>query len=271
MYLLFNNQLIPEDEMLFYRHNRALQYNDGFFETIMVIQGAIRFWPYHQDRIRAAAAALHLDLPPELLHSDFPERLLHLASQNNALHFARLKLKIWRSGAGLYTPETNKADWVATANPASAPASSPLSVGICTHVSTCNSPFSFFKGPNALLYVMAGIEKKEQEKDDMLLLDGQGFVAELISSSIFWKNGTTVFTPALETGCIKGIMRTHVLHWAQQQGLRVEEVKREPEVLQEAELVFSGNVTGLRLIDKINDKPLETNELWLQQLKESLT
>lgn len=256
--------------MLLYLHNRAFQYNDGFFDTLMVQNGAIRFWNDHQERMRQAARALQLELPEELLAPGFKDAILTLATRNNAHPLARVKLRVWRAGAGLFTPEINTAEWVATARPTSPLATSPLTIGICKSVQTCFSPFSFFKGPNALLYVMAGISKKEQKRDDMLLLDQHGHVAELISSNIFWLSDNILYTPALETGCVRGIMRSNVIRWAKEAGLQITETRATPEVLLQADAVFATNVTGIRIIHAVEHKILADRHAIVDQLQQKL-
>ncbi|MFT2007602.1 aminotransferase class IV [Pontibacter sp. 13R65] len=270
MYLLFNNQLVPEDEMLFYRHNRALQYNDGFFETIVVQEGSVRLWNYHLERIQKAASALKLELDTQLLSKEFPDTILELAEQNLATPFARVKLKIWRSGAGLYTPETSKSDWILTAQPVADFKSTDLDIGICKTVTTSFTPFSFCKGPNSLLYVMAGVEKKESHKQDMLLLDQQGHMAELTSSNIFWFTNNTLFTPPISTGCVQGIMRAYILNWANRKGIKLREETGNVEILRNSETVFAANVFGVRPITRIEQSELPNTSSFLAQLQKNI-
>lgn len=238
--------------------NRAFQYNDGFFETIIIQNRKLKFWRDHQERIQEAAKALRLQLPKELLAPDFEEELLRLADRNNAATYGRLKLKIWRSGAGIYTPETNAVDWLATVQPTMPPAAKPIAVGICQNVHTVFSPLSYFKGPNALLYILAGTEKKELQQDDMLLLSQQHFISELISSNIFWIRNKTLFTPALTTGCVNGILRRNILWLCASQNIKVNEGHFQVEQLYKADVVFSANVTGIKTISHLQNKQLDS-------------
>ena len=268
MHLLYNGQFQPEEDLRLPLTNRAFQYNDGFFETVIVKDGQLRFWQDHQDRMQDAARALQLELPQALQPPLLPEQLHQLHRQNNASAYGRLKLKVWRSGGGLYTPETNSPDWLATAAPATTPAAAPLRVGICQGVRTCFSPFSFFKGPNALLYVMAGMEKKARGTDDMLLLSTKGHVAELTSANLFWLKEGTIFTPALGTGCVNGILRRNILRWCKAAGVTTQEVHATPAQLLTAEAAFAANVTGIRSIGQLEETaftPEHQLVTWLQQ------
>ncbi|WP_114778897.1 aminotransferase class IV [Botryobacter ruber] len=274
MHLLYNGQLLQEKDLRLPLTNRAFQYNDGFFETVIVKDGQLRCWQDHQDRLQAAARALQLALPQALQQPLLlQEQLQQLIRQNNATAYGRLKLKVWRSGAGLYTPETTTADWLATAAPATTPTAAPLRVGRCRGVRTSFSPFSFFKGPNALLYVMAGLEKKAKGTDDMLLLSTEGHAAELASANLFWIKEGSLYTPALGTGCVNGILRRNILRWCKAAGVTVQEEFATPDQLVAADAAFAANVTGIRSIAQVEEmvfNPEHPLVTWLQQQVDSL-
>lgn len=269
--LLYNGRLIPEDEIKLPVTNRAFQFNDGFFETVMVVNNQLRFWHDHVARMRVAAQALMLDLPIYFREPIFEQQLLQLAELNNALKYGRLKLKVWRAGEGLYTPETNEIEWMATVKPvAFVPSTAKINIGITQRIKTICSPLSHFKGPNALIYVLAGAEKNKTGYDDMLLLNPQGKVSELISSNIFWLMENHLFTPALDTGCVSGIARRNILKWCKQKGIKTHEAYFSPKRLFDAEAVFSANVTGLKSINSIEGSKLNLNERFVQQIHHEL-
>ncbi|GAB3201299.1 branched-chain amino acid aminotransferase/4-amino-4-deoxychorismate lyase [Pontibacter aydingkolensis] len=247
--LLYNGQFILEKDLKLPISNRAFQYNDSFFETVMVVDGKLRFWQDHVDRMQEAAASLKLELPLYFTEGTIEQQLLQLAEQNQAVKYGRLKLKVWRAGAGLYTPEVNSVDWLATVAPAAPTASESISIGICQIINTIYSPLSHFKGPNALIYTLAGIEKKNSSYDDLLLLNPQGVVSELISSNLFWLIQDKLYTPALDTGCVNGIARRNIIRWCRQAGVPVKEVYFSPERLFEADVLFAANVIGIRKIN----------------------
>lgn len=265
--LLYNNTFLPVQDLRLPITNRGFQYNDGFFETIIVMDGKLRFWAEHQDRIREAAGALHLAIPAYFWDGELEENLLQLAKQRNAFKLGRLKLKVWRAGDGLYTPQTSEIEWLATAALAEAIPSTGINVGICQNVRTCFSPLSQFKGPNAPLYVLAGIEKQATDFDDMLLLDADGHVAELISSNIFWKNGDVLVTPALKTGCVNGILRRNIIRWCLQRGIAFQEKLAKPDALLQADSVFTANVTGIKAIRSLNSQVLQLNQDFESRIK----
>ncbi len=268
--LLYNNQFLSEQELRLPITNRAFQYNDGFFETIMVVNGKLRFWEDHQNRIQEAANSLQLATPDFFWNGNLEERLLELAGKESASDYGRLKLKVWRAGAGLYTPQTNDMEWLATIEATSPIPDKGIAIGICQTVKTSFTPLSHFKGPHAPLYVLAGIEKQTSKFDDMLLLDANGHVAELISSNIFWVTGNVLVTPALQTGCVNGILRRNIIRWCQQLGIAVQEKMVRPEELFQAGSVFAANATGIKGINSLNRHVLAQNNAFVDRLKTAL-
>jgi branched-chain amino acid aminotransferase/4-amino-4-deoxychorismate lyase len=270
MQLLYNNQLLEDKELRLPLTNRAFQYNDGFFETYIIREGKLFFWEDHVKRMQEAASALQLQLPESFIAPDFARKLLHLAKSQQALNLGRLKLKVWRAGGGLYTPETNEVEWLATVQRAAPVSAAPIHIGVCRQVNSHFSPVSHFKGPHAPLYVLAAMEKSARHLDDMILTDQQGNVAELTSSNICWILDGKVYTPALATGCINGIVRRNILRWCQQQQNEVKEALVHIEQLQQAELVFAANVTGLRVIASVEGKVLPTSHPLFHKLQQGL-
>lgn len=268
MFILYNNQHLPESELRLPLHDRAFQYNDGFFETAILRDRRIRFWHSHLERIGEAAQALQLELPSYFFSGELEEKLIELARQQGAEKYGRLKLKVWRAGAGLYTPQTNQVNWLATAAVTTPAIHNPLHLGICQIVRTAYTLLSHFKGPNAPLYVMAGLEK--QHHDDMLILSPQGKVAELISSNIFWLKEGVLYTPELSTGCVNGILRRNMLAWCSSKSIAVAQVQYNPEVLYLADAVFAANVTGLRAVASINGRELNQRNSFLEELRNDL-
>ncbi|WP_190300395.1 aminotransferase class IV [Rufibacter hautae] len=270
MYLLYNGQTILEEELLLPISNRAFQYNDGFFETIILKEGKIRFWPQHLERIREAADALGIEMPAELFSDQFSKTLLQLAEQNKYGSLARVKLKVWRAGAGLYTPQTDKAEWLVTVQEAQKPLTNPIQVGICQTSRTIPSPFSSFKGVNSPVYVLASREKASRGLDDLILLDPAGNLAELTFSNLFWIKDQMLFTPALATGCLNGILRRKLLQLVSQNNWDVQEGLFKPDALKEAQVVFGGNVTGLRMIETLDGEIIGTQPLVLESIMNEL-
>ncbi|WP_449435592.1 aminotransferase class IV [Pedobacter steynii] len=103
---------------------------------------------------------------------------------------------------------------------------------------------SNYKTCNSLVYVMAGLYKKQYNLDEAFILNQNGFLCESISSNIFVVYDKQIYTPALSEGCIAGVMRNVVMSIAKTNEIPVVQAQINPEVLKEAEEVFITNAVG---------------------------
>ncbi|UOQ64342.1 aminotransferase class IV [Hymenobacter volaticus] len=253
--LLYNGQLLLDEDFALTLPNRGLFFNDGFFETLVWTDGSIRYLPHHLARMERAAAALGLTLPPELVTA---EGLTHMLGKLATGSAHRLRLQLWRSGGGLYAPETTECSWLATTRPFQ-PNDAPLATtGFAETVQTRLSLVSFCKGPESLTYVLAARERIQRNLDELILLDTAGHVAETVSAAIFWISDNCLFTPALTTGCVAGVRRAHLLQVAKKHGLECQEGLFQPAALLRAETVFTANVAGIRVLSGVGEVRWDT-------------
>ncbi|WP_375435417.1 aminotransferase class IV [uncultured Hymenobacter sp.] len=262
--LLYNGQLLLDEDFALTLPNRGLFFNDGFFETLVWTNGAIRYLPHHLARMQRAAAVLDLTLPSELATA---ESLTHTLGRLATSNAHRLRLQFWRSGGGLYTPETTNCHWLATTRPFQ-PNDAPLAAaGFAETVQTRLSPVSFCKGPESLTYVLAARERAQRGLDELLLLDMAGHVAESVSAAVFWVTDNCLFTPALATGCVAGVRRAHLLQVARKHGLECQEGLFQPAALLQAETVFTANVAGIRVLGSLGEIRWKTTSPLLLRLR----
>lgn len=266
--LLHNGQLHSEADFALPLPNRGLFFNDGFFETMVWAAGTVRYLPHHLARMQQAATALGLQLPAALSTAQALTATLGrlVAAQAPFSPEYRIRLQLWRGGGGLYAPPTDAAEWLATSQPFH-PNKTPIgSCGFAETVRTHASPVSFCKGPNALTYVLAARERQQRGLDELLLLDAAGHVAESVAAAVFWLRDGQLFTPALETGCVAGVRRAHLLQVARQQGLAAHEVLTKPGEVLSAEAVFTVNVAGIRAVQHLGAAHYATEHPLLEQL-----
>ena len=255
MFLVYNSDVLAETDFRISANDRAFQYGDGLFETIRYERNTVWFWPDHYARLMAAARALHLTLPDDTTNESLNHLIVKLLKANRLItQTARIKIQIWRQTGGLYTPATNHANILITAQPGQ-----PFSITEQTNVRVnadirlSHSPFSAFKTLGSLPYVMAGLAKKEQGLDDIILLNTHpnNYLAECQASNLFWFSEGTLFTPSLETGCIGGILRQHILRRAEALEQAVDVGLHPYSCLSKAEAVFCCNVNGIQWIRSI--------------------
>lgn len=147
MHLLSNFQLLPEKEFSLSYTNRAFQYNDGLFDTLMMDKGRIRFLPDHLERMQQALQVLQINIPSELQNLEVLEQYIQkLAEQNGLQHqLARVKIYSWRAPGGLFTPEQNTAETLITIQPQAVHGPIIPRVDFAATVRNSYSPLSFLK------------------------------------------------------------------------------------------------------------------------------
>ncbi|RPD45885.1 hypothetical protein DNI29_17200 [Hymenobacter sediminis] len=252
--LLYNGLLVADSDFALPLPNRGLYFNDGFFETLVWDAGGVRYLPYHWQRMQRAAAALSLTLPPELASAQAlaatAGRLVHQHTEYTHAA-ARVRLQLWRSGGGLYTPTSSNPDWLLTLQPFTANDTPVLRAAFAESVRLQASPVSFCKGPSALTYVLAAQERARQELDEIILVSGAGYVAETVAAAIAWIRDTTIYYPAEASGCVAGTRLAHLRRITQHLNLSWREGLFLPADLLEAEAVFTANITGIRAVQQV--------------------
>ncbi|MBD0254146.1 MAG: aminotransferase class IV [Cytophagales bacterium] len=236
--------------------NRAFQYGDGLFETIIFRGGAARYLAGHYGRLTAGMAVLDLAVPDGFTRHYLQEAIDGLVGANAPGGPARVKVQVWRRPGGLYTPESREAEFLVTVVPLPQPAPTQRHhVRFWEEMRLHASPLSRFKTCSALPYVLAGLARRRLGADEVILLDGSGHVAECAASNLFWLRGGTLYTPSLASGCVAGIMRGQILAQASRYGLRVAEGLYPPAELLGAEVVFCCNVAGHQFLTWIEGQP----------------
>ena len=255
MKAICNFKITDADNASIHLLNRAFQYGDGLFETMILQNGTVRFLADHFQRLTAGMQALDMALPTGFTAAALQNSIFQLAQTCGLGGNARLRLQVWRKPGGLYTPDSQEVDFLLTAQPLTPPTVSiKEKVVFYEDVRLVHSAISGFKTTSALSYVMAGIARKKASAGDAILLDAFGHVAECVASNLFWLKNGAVFTPGLESGCVAGVMRKNSILQIRQTSVPVYEGLFTKADLLAADAVFCCNVAGIQLIKSIDGK-----------------
>ncbi len=233
--------------------NRAFQYGDGLFETIVCPGGIPRFLADHHSRLTQGMEALGMEGAGDLSLETLGSEIARSLPAKNA--DAKVKVQVWRREGGLYTPENNGFHILVSAVPYTPSIlTGDCEAGMCDSVRLAFTPVSRFKTCNALPYVLAGLEKKRKGLDEIVLLSQEGFLSECVSSNLFWVKDSTVYTPHLKAGCVAGVGRKQVKAALRENGYAVKTILARPVALQEADCAFATNVNGIRHFTSLGNK-----------------
>lgn len=236
---------------------RGLYYGDGLFETIRVFEGRVPLMAYHWARLSRGLRLLGFEAPPDWSGAFFEHEIRRIAGPN-----ARVRLTVWRSSGGLYTPENNTPQFLIAAQTLESGRyewlSEGLRLGLCGSVRLPADQFSGLKTLHATRYVAASMEVVRRGFDDAILLNAYDRVCETTNSNVFWIKNDTLYTPPLTDGCVTGVMRELLLTLTKAAGYRVSEKSITFADLLTANEVFLTNaVRGIRWVRECEGKVYE--------------
>lgn len=252
-YINYNGTIVPGDMAVLTADNRAFRYGDGIFETMLFKDGAIRFLDKHIARLQRSMQKIHLEKAANF-DAFFVKTITEELIRKNKMvgQTVRVRLIVFRAGDGLYSPLTNEPSYVLQVQKHENPQPNNkigLIVDVYTEFKKPFSDLSELKSNNALLYVMAGLFKSQRKLDDVLILNQEGFLCEGLSSNVFIYYEKTLYTPALNQGCVDGVMRRVVMDIAEGEGIPVVEAQISPEIMKEADEIFCTNaVQGIQWV-----------------------
>lgn len=256
-----NGEILDIDAVPFRADFRPTMYGDALFETIKYNGAKLVNWEDHYFRAMASMRILRMEIPmewsPEYLEEQVMETLRAAHLEANA---ARIRITLYRDGEGKYTPATTAEMGYFIMTEALPDADfelnkDGLSIDIYKDHEVPKSMLSNLKTTNSLLYSLAGIFARDNELDDVLLVNADKHVVEATASNVFMIANGKLITPPLETGALRGVMRKHILRNAKEWGLEIEEKGFSPFDLQRADEVFLTNsITGIQWVANYRKK-----------------
>ena len=258
-YLNFNGSIIPSDQLIFEANNRGFRYGDGLFESMRFLKGKLKFAEMHVDRIQKGMKLLKFDNCSTIDNWFIREKTEELIRRNKAGADSRIRLTVYRDSGGLYSPDSNKFAYLLELQKLDDSQyiinKKGLIIDVYDEVPKPVNILSNSKTCNAMIYVLAGIYKNQNALDEVLILNQHGFLCESISSNVFVVYDRKLYTPALNEGCIAGVMRQVVMRLAKENNIELVEAQINPDILNEADEVFLTNaVKGIQWVMGYNNK-----------------
>jgi len=124
-------------------------------------------------------------------------------------------------------------------------------VGLSTQTVLHAHAFSHLKTLNALPYVFAAMEAKENNWNECLLPNIKNEIAEGTWSSMVWLEGNECYTPPLSSGCVDSTLKNALKEMLHSQGKALNEKVCQLSNLQAAQEIWLLNATrGIQAVEQ---------------------
>ncbi len=235
--------------------DRGLQYGDGLFETIAVIDGRPRFLDWHLDRLTEGVRRLGF---PALDTGLLRREIASVAFGARSI----AKLIVTRgTGPRGYRPPKDAlltrivSAWDWPAPPASLAAGA--RVGWCRTRLGRNPALAGLKHLNRLEQVLARAEWDDGAMDEGLMCDDSGRVIGATQANLFARVGDRWITPRLDQCGVAGIMRRAFSAWLAEQGSPAEERELTRAEVESADaLLLTNALTGAWPVRELTGRQL---------------
>lgn len=241
-------KLLPRDEAKVSVFDSVVQGGDAVWEGLRVYNGGIFCLDHHLDRLEASAHALAFaDIPSK---QDVKKSVFETLEANGMRDETHIRLTLTRGEkvtSGM-DPRLNTkgsclivlAEWKPLVY------DNATGIRVITASQRRNNPQfldSKIHHNNLLNNILAKIQANIAGVDAAVMLDHQGFVAELNDTNIFMIKGGVVFTPYADA-CLHGITRGLVIEICRENGIPVEERNLSLTEFYNADEVFATGTMG---------------------------
>ena len=220
--------------------DRGLHYGDGLFETLAVFAGKVRCWEDHWRRLSEGCQRLGLTCPDQgLLENEIFE-----LCKDARRKVVKVLLTRGSGPRGYQAPSeaTPRRILVASDWPDHPPqyAQDGVRVRLCQTRLGHNAALAGLKHCNRLEQVLARREWQD-EVEEGLMLDLEGYVIEGTMSNVFLVRGDTLVTPDLNRCGVAGVTRQRIIDRSPELGIPVEVSRVTLEQVREGEAMFLCN------------------------------
>lgn len=209
-FVSFNHRIYHPLQVNLPAVSSAAFYGKGVFTTLAVCGGQPFLWEKHWARLTENAARLSIDI------SDFSENQVRESFQNliakNRAFDSRARLTFFDESSGEIWKTENRAKsslLIATADNRNI--AGKLALGVSPYAINSSSPLVNIKSCNYLENICAFREAKTKEFDEAIRLNEKGKIVSACLANVFWVRNEAIFTPALETGALRGTTRDFIM------------------------------------------------------------
>ena len=244
--------LVDPTEPVIRADDEGLLRGRAAFETLRVYGGRPFSLEAHLDRLTASAASIGLPAVERRRLQVLVGLVLPRAESGDA----SLRL-VWTAGPAGGIPSalallSTVPEWIEETRERGATAVSLLGV-------RASAPWLLpgVKSTSYAVNMAADAEARRRGVDEALFVDGDGIVLEGTVTNVWWRVGSTLYTPGLDLGILAGVTRAALIQLAPECGYQVEEGAYPLKELLGAEEAFtSSSVREVMPLVEVDGQPL---------------
>ncbi|MFJ7936830.1 aminodeoxychorismate lyase [Sporosarcina sp. NPDC096371] len=241
MWCWMNGEFLRAEELKISPFDHGFLYGAGFFETFRTYDGDVLLFEEHMDRLQAALLEYRITMP--YADAEILSAVQGLNEKSgNADGYFRLNVSAGVHDIGL-APSAYTTPNVILFRKELAPTVRGTEKRAVWLDTPRNLPESSVrhKSHNFLNNVRGRLELPSLKDLEGLFMTKDGFVAEGVTSNVFWMKDDELFTPAIETGILPGTTRAFIIDLAKLAGFVVNEGCYGKEHVDGADEVFVTN------------------------------
>ncbi|MBE1556148.1 aminodeoxychorismate lyase [Sporosarcina limicola] len=218
-----NGEFMKAEDLKISPFDHGFLYGVGFFETFRTYAGDVFLFEEHMTRLRAALTEYRITMPYDDEKILVAVRTLDEKS-GDADGYFRLNVSAGVHDIGL-APSSYTTPNVILFRKVLVPTVRGVEKKAVWLDTQRNRPESKVrhKSHNFLNNVRGRLELPSLKEVEGLFVTAEGFVAEGITSNVFWMKDGELYTPAIETGVLPGTTRAYLIRLAQSIGIDVNE------------------------------------------------
>ncbi len=256
MYLYLNGEFVQSEAARISPYDHGFLYGLGLFETFRTYNGHPFLLDDHLDRLKEGLDTLNINFAINRKHIlNITKKLLQLNSFDDA--YCRLNISAGIDEIGFRTSSYEEPTVILFQK--SLPKRNTLTEKRAAILKlNRNTPETGvrLKSHHYLNNIAAKRELGSATDIEGIFLTEQGFVAEGITSNIFWVKGDILFTPTVETGILNGITRQYIIKLAKSLQISVQVGEyRENDLLEADEIFFTNSIQEIVPVCEVNGKP----------------
>lgn len=241
MYIYFNGKIVEKDEVRISPYDHGFMYGLGLFETFRVYNGHPFLLDDHLERLNFGLKTLNIEV--EYFREEIIKAIQLLTKKNELQNaYIRLNVSAGNGEIGFKTDAYDNPNTIIFIKPM------PESNGKMEKKAKIlklprNTPEGLerLKSHHYLNNVLAKREIGNRLDIEGVFLTKEGFVAEGITSNIFWCKNEVLYTPKIDTGILNGITRQFIISLAHKMGIEVVEGLFKLRTLIDSDEVFITN------------------------------